>query len=59
MGYDDHVKASNAMERYNKIIINAPPDEEPDEEQEDLSEFTEEEARAYAEFQERAKKRAK
>jgi hypothetical protein len=58
MGYDDHVKASNAMERYNKIIINAPPDEEHDDEQEDLSGFTEEETRIYAELQERAKRKA-
>lgn len=60
MDFADHVKASGAMAQYNKIIINALPDdeEETQEEQEDLSGFNEEELRQYAEFQERAKKRA-
>lgn len=60
MDFADHVKASGAMAQYNKIIINALPDdeEETQEEQEDLSGFNEEELRQYAEYQERAKKRA-
>lgn len=59
MDFADHVKASSAMAQYNKIIINAlPDDEEHDEEPEDLSGFSEDELRLYAEFQERAKKRA-
>jgi hypothetical protein len=59
MDFADHVKASSAMAQYNKIIINALPDEEEqEEEQEDLSGFSEDELRQYAEYQERAKKRA-
>jgi hypothetical protein len=59
MDFADHMKASSAMTQYNKIIINALPDEdEEQEEQEDLSGFTEEETRIYAELQERAKRKA-
>lgn len=57
MDLADHVKASNALAQYNKIIINAPPDEEEDE-NEDFSGFTNEELLLYAELQERAKKHA-
>lgn len=60
MDLSDHVKASNALSQYNKIIINALPDDEEEvqEEEEDLSGFNEDELRQYAEYQERAKKRA-
>jgi len=59
MDLSDHVKAANALSQYNKIIVNALPDnEEREEEEEDLSGFNEDELRQYAEYQERAKKRA-
>lgn len=56
MDLADHVKAANALSQYNRIIINAPPESE-DEEQEDFSGFTDDELRLYAELQERAKRR--
>jgi hypothetical protein len=57
MDLSDHVKAANALSQYNKIIINAPPDE-TGEEEEDFSSFTDEELALYAELQERARRRA-
>lgn len=57
MDLADHVKAATALSQYNKIIINAPLEAE-EEEQKDFSEFSEEELRQYAEYEERARKRA-
>lgn len=57
MDLADHVKAATALSQYNKIVINAPPDDE-DDEAEDLSGFTDEELALYAEFQARARRRA-
>ncbi len=58
MDLSDHAKAANALWQYNRIVVNAPPqDDEQDEEQEDYTAFTDEELAVYAELQERAKRK--
>lgn len=53
----DYLKVANALSQCNRIIINTPAETE-EEDQEDFSGFSEDELRQYAEYQERAKKRA-
>jgi hypothetical protein len=55
----EHSKAAQALTLYNRILINATPDEQagPDEAREDFSSFTDDELALYAELQERAREK--
>lgn len=57
MSLDDLLMASKAATLYNDIIRSTPITEKDEEAQEDLSGFTDDELRRYAELQERARKK--